>query len=142
MDLDGLKQLIESKLSALNQRFDGQDRTLGRIETQTTRTNGRADRLEVAMAAALERLNGHDLELRDMKRDRDGREDVTSALDAAVEKLTKALPSDLHGGIRFETETGENRGVTQRDVWLFLGSVGLAVAVMKALGLLHFAVTP
>lgn len=39
MDVDSLKELLE-------QRFDAQDRTLIRIETQTTKTNGRVTELE------------------------------------------------------------------------------------------------
>lgn len=38
-----LKELLE-------QRFDGQDETLKRIEAQTTATNGRVNRLETQMA--------------------------------------------------------------------------------------------
>ena len=39
MDVESLKELLE-------QRFDAQDRTLIRIETQTTKTNGRVTDLE------------------------------------------------------------------------------------------------
>lgn len=114
-EMHALKELIEAKFAAQNQRFDGQDRILVRIEEQTTKTNGRVNLLEKMMAAVLPRLDGHDREMREIKRPR-----LTSSSTVS---------------------TGENRGITQRDVLIVLGTVGALWAVIQAIGLLK-AVTP
>lgn len=117
--MDTLRELFTTKFDALNQRFDGQDLILQEIKQQTTKTNGRVGVLERTVAGVVERIEsvfhrlaGNDREIRDLKRS--GR--------AAV-----AVP---------EVAAGENRGITQRDVFIVLGTIGAGWAVMQAIGLI------
>lgn len=121
-EMEALHELFKTKFEALNQRFDGQDRILERIEEQTTKTNGRVNTLEKVVAgvtervtAILDRLVGHDREIRDLKR--------------SGHASAAAPPTS-------EQTTGENRRITQRDVWLVIGSVGIALAIMQAIGMI------
>ncbi len=122
--MDTLRELFTTKFDALNQRFDGQDLILQEIKQQTTKTNGRVNTLEKLVAAIVERvesilhrLAGNDREIRDLKR---------------AGRAAMAVP---------EVAAGENRGITQRDVFIVLGTLGAGWAVMKAIGLIK-AVTP
>ncbi len=119
-EMDTLRELFTTKFDALNQRFDGQDLILQEIKQQTTKTNGRVNTLEKLVAAIVERIEsilhrlvGHDREIRDLKR---------------TGRAAAASP---------EVAAGENRGITQRDVFIVLGTLGAGWAVMQAIGLIR-----
>jgi hypothetical protein len=115
------REWLDEKFAALTQRLVAQDRTLERVERQTTLTNGRVGKLEQAVAGVLPRIEGHDRELRDLNRN------------APID--TNQLVQQLRAVVS-NVETGQERVVR---IWM-LGAivviVGLAFAVAGSLGML------
>ena len=133
------REWLDEKFRALNQRFTAQDRTLERVERQTTLTNGRVGKLETSVAGIIPRLDNHDRELGEIK---DANEPIDT--EELIKQLTTAVSSAIPAGshLKVEATTGENRGITQRDVWIVLGTIGTVFGVWKVLWPLIHGGTP
>jgi len=117
MDVESLREVIDQRFDSLDEvsreRFDALGKRIDGLTAQVTITNGRVTAHDITLAVNLPKL---------------------AALEEAARNPTQRVTTTTS-----TTTSGENRGITQRDVWLVLGTSGVFWTVLKVVGLIASA---
>lgn len=117
MDVESLRQVIDQRFDSLDEvsreRFDALGKRIDGLTAQMTITNGRVTAHDITLGVTLPKI---------------------TALEEAARNPSQRVTTTTS-----TVTSGENRGITQRDVWLVLGTSGALWTVLKVAGLIASA---